>query len=262
MTSRTMLIAVCFGLALAACASEDSTESASDYSTQTNYDATWFPQSESDWDVVPVVQTFQAQTPSWAAEWIEDSSWDALRSGVSVSYTQEVEEVFGQGSKKMSVHITRLVVDLPYADFVAQLPVEDWGINLAHYLGGQVKVYDQDAQGRTTRQLERMVLSSMPCDFNSTLTNNDMTKVEVIEYGDNWGTVYWRVMHSDNNSTETDVGSVDFWGVDEEHTVITFHSAHRLNALGGIHIPSAVLMPALEKTFLDHARHYAELVSG
>jgi len=213
MRYRASIAAALLGLSLAACASEEAApESTSENLKQTNYDIGWFPEGESDWNVVPVVQTFQNDTPGWAVEEIESASWEALRAGVSLSYTQEVEEIAGQGTRKMSVHITRLGVDMPYADFVARLPVEDWGINLDHYLGGQLKDYERDEQGRATRQLERMVLSPMPLDFNSTLTNNDMTKVEVIEYGERSGTVYWRVMHSDNGSTEADVGSVDFWG--------------------------------------------------
>lgn len=225
-----------------------------------DYTLNWFPQSEEDWNIVSVVQTLHAAAPADAAADLEQASWAELREGYSVSYTQEVAEYPNGERRNMAVEMTRVIVSLPYDEFVAALPVQDWGIQLDHYLGGEVRVYETDTRGRATRQLERMVLSPFPCDYESTLSNNDMTKVEVIDYGSDWGTVYWRVMFSDNDSTEVDVGSVDFRAYDSGHTQITFHSAHRLNAPGGIHIPSHVLEPALRQTFLDFVRHYRDQV--
>ncbi len=225
-----------------------------------DYELTWFPKSDEDWNIVSVVQGFQSAAPADAIDELEQASWNELLNGVSVSFIQDVAEVAGGPQREMAVEITQQVVQVPYDEFVDKLAAQDWGINLDHYLGGEVRVYETDAQGRATRQLERMVLSPFPCDWESALSNNDMTKVEVIEYGESWATVFWRVMHSNNNSTETDVGSVDFWGIDDEHTLITFHSAHRLNAPGGIHIPNSLLAPVLSTTFLDFVRHYRELV--
>ncbi len=106
-----------------------------------------------------------------------------------------------------------------------------------------------------------MVLSPFPCDWDVPLTNMDMTKVEVIEYGADQAVVYWRVMYSDNDSTETDVGSVTFARHDDG-TLITFHSAHRLNAPGGIHIPNDVVQWVLRTFFVEHIIHYGEIVDS
>ncbi len=125
----------------------------------------------------------------------------------------------------------------------------------------QVKVYERDGKDRATRRLERMVLTPFPIRVETALTNNDMTKVEVIDYRDDGATVYWRVMYSDNDSTETDVGSVDFRRFDDSSTVITFHSAHRLNA-AGFHIPNKLVKIALKSTFLGFIEHYRTLVEG
>ncbi len=225
-----------------------------------DYDITWLPETDEDWNVLPVVEDFQAATPGWASAAIEQASLSELRAGVSVSYQQQVAETVGGAPREMAVEITRQVIEIPYPLFVQRLATEDWGIQLDHYLGGEVLIYEQDEQGRATRQLERMVLSPFPCDWESPLTNNDMTKVEVIRYGADWSTVTWRVMHSNNNSTETDVGSVDFRAYGESSTVVTFHSAHRLNAPGGIHIPNSLLAPSLSSTFLDFVRHYRNIV--
>lgn len=135
------------------------------------------------------------------------------------------------------------------------------GIELDHYLGGELIVYSTDKQGRAVTQLERMVLSPFPCDWETPLTDMDMTKVEFIEYTDSSATVYWRVMYSDNDSTEEDVGSVSFAAYDDFSTVVTFHSAHRLNAPLGIHLPNPLVRLTLVSIFQDHIWHYGDLVT-
>ena len=186
---------------------------------------------------------------------------DELLAIHSVSYVQPVVEYAGEAPREMAVEITRGLVELPYETFIRRMPVDEWGVELDGYLGGEVKIYERDEKGRVVRQLERMVVSPMPFDAESKLSNNDMTKVEVIRYDDTGAKVYWRVMHSDNGSTEADVGSVEFRQYDDKSTLITFHSAHRLNLPGGIHISNGLVRHALEWTFTDFVAHYAELVA-
>jgi hypothetical protein len=219
------------------------------------YPITWFPKSSSDWDIVPIVEALRATAVEPAA------SRSQLLAGVSRSETRAVTAFAGRPAQELAVEQTSILVELPYSTLAQRLPAARWGVSLDHYLGGQVRVYERDSLGRPTRQLERMVLSPFPCDLESTLTNNDMTKVEVIRYLADRATVYWRVMHSDNNSTVIDVGSVEFRRHDAGSTLITFHSAHELNMPGGIAIPNWILEPALRSTFLDFVRHYSELVA-
>jgi hypothetical protein len=208
-----------------------------------------------------VVETFEAATPAAARAALDEASDDHLRSVVSRTYVQPVAETVGGEPVEAAVEITRGLIDVPYETFIALLPPETWGVRLAHYLGGEVEVYERDAQERATRQLERMVLSPLPCDLEGPLSNNDMTKVERIVYGPDSAKVYWRVMHSDNNSTVSDVGSVEFRSRGAG-TLVTFHSAHRLNALGGIPIPLTLLRPALAATFTDFVEGYGEWVNA
>lgn len=225
-----------------------------------NYLLNWKPGGEADWNIVATVQAFQSAAPAAPRRAIEGAGRDALMAGLSRSWVQDVVESPGGKPVEMAVHLTRGLAQVSFADFLRRLPAADWGIRLDHYLGGQVKVYRRDAGGRPVRQVERMVLSPFPCNMESRLTNNDMTKVEVIVYGKEQATVYWRVRFSANRSTETDVGSVDFRRYDDRSTLITFHSAHRLNLPLGIHIASELVRPALEKTFLDFVRGYQRLV--
>jgi hypothetical protein len=224
------------------------------------YTISWSPQREGDWDIVAAVEAFQADAPSDAVAAIEGASEAELREVVSENWLQEVAETPTSDTQPMAVHLTRGLYDVPYSSFVAQLAPEDWGISLAHYLGGEVQVYERDGAGRAVRQLERMVLSPLPFDYESPLSNNDMTKVEVIEYGPEHATVYWRVMYSDNGSTEADVGTVDFRAAPNGGTWVTFHSAHRLNAPGGIHVSNSLIRHALTMTFADFVRGYAAVV--
>ena len=225
-----------------------------------DYHITWQPKSESDWSITSAVDAFQAQVPADAAADFAAATWDDLSEVMSRSWVQKVAEVSSKPAVEMAVELTKGVVPLRYGTFVTRLKAQDWGIRLAHYLGGEVKVTKSDSSKRATRQLERMVLSPFPVDFEAALSNNDMTKVEVIKYGKDYAKVYWRVRYSNNNSTETDVGSVEFRAFDADSTLITFHSAHRLNAPGGIHIPNKLLTIALEMTFSDFVRHYASIV--
>ena len=220
------------------------------------YRITWFPKVKSDWDIVSAIQKFQAKAPSKVSSTFAWATADDLDGGVSVSYTQKIGEANGVAAKDMAVHVSKIRIRVPFDEFRKILPAADRGVNLAHYLGGEVRVYQRDAWGRVTRQLERMVLSPLPLDYEAPLTNNDMTKVEVIQYTSAADTVYWRVRYSNNGTTETDVGSVDFRPYDSASTLVTFHSAHRLRALGGIPLPNWVVAPMLEKTFLDFLRNY------
>ena len=224
-----------------------------------NYDITWWPE-EAHWDIVPVVETLRAATPATALATIEQATREELLTGVAATYQQEVAEYAGGGTKEMAVELSVGITDVPYEAFSLHLSAELWGVKLAHYLGGEVIVYEKDGQQRATRQLERMSLSPFPCDWEVPLTNMDMTKVEVIQYEEDRAIVYWRVMFSDNDSTETDVGYVEFKRYDETATQITFQSAHRLNAPGGIHIPNDVVEFVLKTFFVEHINHYGDIV--
>lgn len=227
-----------------------------------DYVITWFPSGERDWDIVAVVQQFQNAMPPDIREEMDGATRDELLAGMSRSFEQAVAEQSDGPEVDMAVEVSMGLAEVPFEEFSGRLPAQDWGINLDHYLGGEVLVYETDLQGRAVRQLERMVLSPFPCDWESTLSNNDMTKVEVIDHSADRAVVYWRVMYSNNNSTETDVGSVAFSRYDETSTLMTFHSAHRLNAPGGIHIPNDIMQPALENTFLDFIGKYKEIVEA
>ncbi|MBI5536964.1 MAG: hypothetical protein HY898_29860 [Deltaproteobacteria bacterium] len=214
----------------------------------------------SDWDIVQLVDTYQQQMPSEVAQEQKAATDADLSSGVSWTWEQSIVPSPGGSSVPMAVELSERVIDLPYATFVARLPAEQWGTRLGYYIGGEVRVNQQDAQGRAIRQVERMVLSPLPCGADLRLGNNDMTKAEVIVYGADRAKVYWRVYFSDNDSTESDVGSVEFQSYDADRTLVRFHSAHRLNAPLGVHISNDIVQVVLQTYFLDHIDHYAKIV--
>ena len=239
----------------------DPTVEAPDATWWTPFPITCVPKDDSLWDIVPIVQRFESEAPAWAIDAIGAASREQLLGDVSVSFVQDVADAAGVEQRHAAVEITSGLVEVPYETFVGVLPAEDWGVELSSRIGGEVIVYEVDSEYRATRQLERMVLSPFSIPIWTGLADNDMTKVEVIQYGQDGAKVYWRVIYSDNNSTEMDVGSVEFRRFDSSSTLITFHSAHRLNAVGAVHIDSGLVAPVLETTFRALIDHYRALAT-
>lgn len=228
---------------------------------------TWVP-SEEDFNFVELVQTFQSATDSCAVptEWETDGCTSVQI--VDDGRTTRPCTPDRIGPQEMAVEITHGRVALPFEGFLERFEPATWGVHLDHYLGGEVQILETDSQGRATQQVERMVLTALPCDIEIELFNMDMTKVEEIIYEDEKVTVYWRVMHSDNCSTLSDVGSVSFSRYGPNETLITFHSAHLLGRpslltpSGYDALSSELAKPALKNFFADHVDHYRELVTG
>ena len=223
-----------------------------------DYTITRSPTS-AEWDILDLVNDYQAATPSDVLAEQASISDAELADGVSWTWEQEIVEQHGASPKLMAVELSQRLLPIAYDDFVQKLAPQDWGVNLEYYIGGEVEVYDTDEQGRATKQVERMVLSPFPCDMDTRLGNNDMTKVELIDYGQDYARVTWRVYNSDNDSTEADVGSVEFNAYEDE-TLVTFYSAHRLNAPLGIHIDNVIVQKILKSYFLEHIAAYRRIV--
>lgn len=264
--SLTLRIAsVLLVLELTGCAAEEADEAGQAGEgalADRQFPITWMPTSESQWDFKPFVERFQALGDHRPSDMLAGSEGQALRRGVSVHFEQSVVTGNTEPARDMTVELTLKTLPVPYETFRARFRTDRWGPNLAHYIGGSIRVLAKDSLGRATRQVERMVLSPFDCEFDSDLTNNDMTKLEIVEDAPTSARVYWKVMHSDNNSTPADIGSVEFraFGEKNEETLVIFHSAHRVNAVRAIPLPSWVLGPSLSKTFLDHVDRYAKLV--
>lgn len=253
------------GLAFLSCASTG--QHASGYRSISNEQAlfpvTRLPQESTspggDWDFVPFIERFEVALPSKNRNEIRSWRIDELKLGRSTHYDVTMESDSSGDEKCLSAELSRMLIQVPYSEFVKKLPPETWGTHLAHYLGGEVHVLARDAKNRSLRQVERMVLSSLPSDLDSTLFNQDMTKAEILLYGEDFAKVYWRVYHSDNGSTEADIGSVEFMAFGEDATLVTFHSAHKVNTVFGIPVPHVILGPMLSSTFIDHLEKYRAL---
>lgn len=224
-----------------------------------------------DWDILGVVQAFQAAIPEEELEEILERDHDDLLDDAEGSaWPQLADDRLGGGMREMVVEHTQGIVPVSLDVFLAHFPPESWGPSLDHYLAGDIRVYERDEEGRVVRQLERMVLNQVPydCDLvNHPAINGDMTKVEVIVYEEDLVTVYWRVHYSENGTTESDVGSVSFARVprqDEEHTLVTFHSAHRLRDAAGEVMPTWMLTApfvGIAPFFEDHIDYYRDQVT-
>jgi hypothetical protein len=166
----------------------------------------------------------------------------------------------------MGVEYTVGLVDVPFDQMIEAVPPDQWGLNLDHYLGGELLPMDGVEGG----QYERMVLAALPCDIDVDLVNNDMTKAEIVRVKADRAEVYWRVYHSDNDSTASDVGSVVFERYDDSSTLVVFHSAHVIKALGGYIdlVPSGIwgvedaMLDSVSDMFVDFVTHYQDLAGA
>lgn len=170
-----------------------------------------------------------------------------LQKGIKNTYTQKIKDYANSNPVTMVVEVTRILIDIPYNKFILIISPELWGKNLAGYLGGEVNVLKKNEQLRATHQIERMVLKAP-------FKNLDMTKSEIIEYENDKSKVYWRVFHSDNETTISDIGYVEFSQSKSGGTIVTFQSAHKL------YLPNSMVKFSLANTFMDHLRKYKKIV--
>ncbi len=251
-TLQTLSIALIPALALTGCPPEapapadDKAERVDWFGSVDDFSISWHPDESEFEDIVEVVDAYQSDVPEDIAGSLGELSREQLRAVVSYTWNQDVVEYSGESAQEMGVELTLGLVEVPYEDFIAIMPPEFWGPNLAHYLGGELL----RMPGVDGGQYERMVLSAFPgLDYDP--VNNDMTKAEIVVRDEDHAKVYWRVYHSDNDTTDADVGSVSFGRYDDDSTLVMFHSAHVIRGLGGL-IP---LLPSdgwiIEDTMFD-----------
>lgn len=210
---------------------------------------------ELDWNFRPEILSFQNQIPKKVAEYFSALTKKELLQGKSAGFTQKVAASATSEARKTAVEFSQILIPTSYSHFLEVFRPAQWGTRLDHYLGGQTQVLDRDSLDRPVLQIERMVLSALPRDLDFRATNQDMTKLEEVVYESDRATIYWKVIFSDNGSTEMDLGSVEFRAFDESSVLVTFHSAHRLRMFG-VKIPPALAKRSLRSVFLDHLRRY------
>lgn len=214
--------------------------------------------SEASWAFPETVGVFQADKPADAVSRMSRATDRELSEGISIGWVQQVDEQLRGDAQPMAVEWTTKRIPVRYEDFVRAIPPARWGgANLANWVGGATRVVRLDEHERPVRQIERMVLSNE--GFDVARFNNDMTKMEIVEYARDSAIVSWRVFYSDNGSTVSDIGSVRFDKDGESNTRVTFHSAHRLQ-LGGVSLKPHLAIVGLTRAFLAHANRYAEIV--
>ncbi len=224
------------------------------------YPITWKSASESDWDIVELIKKIRKEIPEEYQREIASKNSNDLKEGVSFSYEKDI--TLQEAVKPMSVEYSTMLMDVPFETFQKRLPTAKWGRYLNGLLGGDVKVNKSDEQGRPIRQIERMVFAPIPELLVDTIFNMDMTKVEIIQYDQDRNIVFWNVKFSDNGTTENDIGYVEFRKYSDESTLVTFHSAHRLNwPLIKKPIKHELVRPQLEKIFLGHLKKYLTVVN-
>jgi hypothetical protein len=238
-----LVIAAVFGLCRCICAADH------DYPVTKAIPLLDHDSTASSFDPRDIVMQLRQSTPEKYCR--ELQQWPEHRNSsrcFRASYRQKVREYISADPLTMVVELTRIIIDVPYDSFIRKIPPETWGEHLSGYLGGEVVVMKRDEQSRATHQVERMVLKAP-------IKNLDMTKTEVIVYEQNRATVYWRVFHSENRTTKSDIGYVEFAGIGNTATMVTFQSAHKL------YLPNFIVKWNLANTFARHLENYQSIVT-
>ena len=212
------------------------------------YPISWQATDE-DFDIIDEITAFLQEIPADIQQRFESATKRELEYIITESYEQDI------GAHTMQVEKTQGIIGVPLSTFFHVISPDQWGVRLADYMGGEVIVHKLDGDGNVVWQVERMVLSTVTSQLDCT-DPLDMTKVENIVYDDNGATVFWKVMHSDNGSVIADVGSVDFRAYDQNSTLVTFHSAHKLS--GGM--PDFMVSEYLKMYFSEAISNYGKKV--
>lgn len=232
---------------------------------ESNNPINWNPE-DNDWQITEAVDVFYNET----IKKINPEKFDRneLLVGWAVSEIAFVKEELDKSGKKMAVeYTTKLIDNVSFNDFMQVFIVSSWGKNLDNWLGGNVDIKEHDESERVVKQVERMILSTVPLGLDFGKFDLDMTKVEVIKYEKNRVIVYWRVMYSDNSSVDADIGSLRFEKYnDSDSVLVTFNSAHLLRVpekilvFGGKRIKNKLITGTLKSTFKRCIEHYEEIV--
>ncbi len=224
--------------------------------------------SEEDWQLLrDEVAAFESSGSASLAAATSDAA--ALASGEILSETERRDD-------GMIEEMTTGVVNVPFEQFVRKVFPSEWGLQLYGHEGGEVEELEHDAEGRSVRQQERMVLETPMSKYLSWLggifpafKHLDMTKTEQVEYGRDSARVRWRVYASDNDTVAQDIGYVNFQGTGAT-TTVTFHSAHKYTnsytwpfSWGPLNrINDALTAMGLSDYFVNAVEHYRSLAEG
>jgi len=206
-------------------------------------------------DIEEVVSLFETQMPVTMREQIANYNIEDLNFGIAASYNDSVLEYNSANrkiKKAMIVQYSSIIMDASLDTFLKVIPIEKWGQYLSGWKEGEVKEIPAETNMDLKYQAERMVLG----------LGNDMTKAEVIKKTDSTASVFWRVYHSDNNSTLSDIGKLEIISLGKTKIKVIFHSAHDLKFYGLIRIPKYFVHSGLKQTFLKHLRNYKKIVTG
>ena len=121
-------------------------------------------------------------------------------------------------------------VDIEYEDFVKKMNIKEAVSTMKDFIGGRSIPVDLPSDVKTEYRIERTVYLPQP---NLLAIMNakdiDVTKIERIEYGENFHKIIWKTVFSDNDSALYDDGSVTFKkDCDRTQIKIIVHQAFKL----------------------------------
>ncbi len=100
---------------------------------------------------------------------------------------------------------------IAYDEFVSRVNIGHAIQYMNDYIGGSLVTVARDDHGRTRMQAERNLYLQQPnwmVLFGGDII--DVEKIQLLDYGEDRQTIYWRTVASPNNSAENDDGRVSF----------------------------------------------------
>jgi hypothetical protein len=129
----------------------------------------------------------------------------------------------------------RHLLAVPFDTFVAKVEIHRSIQFMNDYLGGSAVVLGRTGDGRVARQAERNVYLPQPnwtALFGATPI--DVEKTEIVAYDKDWQRIWWRTVHSPNQSALWDDGSVEFRRSSDGRTAVTIFTRQKF------HLPPAL----------------------
>jgi uncharacterized protein (DUF362 family) len=143
---------------------------------------------------------------------------------------------------------------VPYPDFVKRVDVSQAVQLMNDYLGGGSVVMRRDERGRAIHRATRTVYLPQP-NFLVLYGGKpiDVSKLELVRYGEREEKVYWRTIHSLNDSAEFDDGSVAFADRGDAGTEVVIRARQKFELPPVWQMMRLDLNPALKAVLVDAA---------
>ncbi len=146
------------------------------------------------------------------------------------------------------------VLPIDFDDFTRTVEIRRAIQYMNDYLGGATLAVARDTRGRVVRQIERNIYLQQP-NWAAALGNDeiDVEKLELIRYGKDCQTIYWRTVASPNGSATHDDGRVSFVRSGKGQTTVSIFARQQFRLPALFTVLDVDLAPGVRDPLIDRA---------